>query len=249
MITFLEGRRVLFVDESIEGPQLVRSSLLEVRRNLTSDIQQLAERDRSSLRAMRAGCRRVLESVNDGGGIVSPTATITDTGRAGDCGGALGALRACSASTALASPPKTASTSRTISLESGPLAMPKTKPIPTPKTTEEDAAHAPSEGRPRAPGFTRSDSRKSFRLRGVDTERKGGFTAFILQRSSSLFDEGSGPRAATHARIASVHTRVLRRDESTATSHRGAFTGMEAPRGEVQASGLADVRARRVQGP
>ena len=68
---------------------------------------------------------------------------------------------------------------------------------PDPKTTEEDAAEAASEGRPRAPGFTLSDSRKSFRLRGVDTERKGGFTAFILQRSHSPLREVVDARART----------------------------------------------------
>jgi hypothetical protein len=71
VITFLEDRRVLFADESIEVPEHAVSSVLELRRYLTSEIQQLPDGELcSSLRAMRAACRKFLEGVDDDDGIV-----------------------------------------------------------------------------------------------------------------------------------------------------------------------------------
>jgi hypothetical protein len=71
VIAFLEDRRVLFADESIEVPSHCVSSVLELRRYLTSEIQQLADSELCrSLRAMRAACRKFMESVDDRGGIV-----------------------------------------------------------------------------------------------------------------------------------------------------------------------------------
>jgi hypothetical protein len=71
VIAFLEDRRVLSADESIEVPSHCVSSVIELRRYLTSAIQQLGNSDLcSSLRAMRAACRKFMESVDDRGGIV-----------------------------------------------------------------------------------------------------------------------------------------------------------------------------------
>jgi Family of unknown function (DUF6650) len=71
VIAFLEDRRVLYADESIEVPSHCVSSVLEVRRFLTSEIQSLPDGElSSSLRAMRAACRKFMESVDDRGGIV-----------------------------------------------------------------------------------------------------------------------------------------------------------------------------------
>ena len=71
VIAFLEDRRVLFADESIEVPSDCVSSVLELRRYLTSEIQQLSDTELCrSLRAMRAACRKFLEAVDDRSGII-----------------------------------------------------------------------------------------------------------------------------------------------------------------------------------
>lgn len=71
VIAFLEDRRVLYADESIEVPSHCASSVIELRRYLTSEIQALPDGElSSSLRAMRAACRKFLESVDDRDGIV-----------------------------------------------------------------------------------------------------------------------------------------------------------------------------------
>lgn len=71
VIAFLEDRRVLFVDESLEVPEHCVTSVIEVRRYLTSEIQQLPEGElSSSLRAMRAACRKFLDAVDGRDGIV-----------------------------------------------------------------------------------------------------------------------------------------------------------------------------------
>jgi hypothetical protein len=94
VITFLEDRRVLFVDESIEVPSQCVSSVIEVRRYLTSEIQQLAEGELcGSLRAMRAACRKFLESVDDDGGIVVRYGHHHGHWASWRFGGALGELR------------------------------------------------------------------------------------------------------------------------------------------------------------
>ena len=95
VITFLEDRRVLFVDESIEVPSQCVSSVLEVRRYLTSEIQQLPEGELcGSLRAMRAACRKFLENVDDEGGIVVRYGHHHGHWASWRFGGALGELRA-----------------------------------------------------------------------------------------------------------------------------------------------------------
>jgi hypothetical protein len=68
--------------------------VIEGRRYLTSEIQQLTEDELcGSLRAMRAACRRFLEAVDDRDESWSASAAIRGAGRAGDSAGALGQLR------------------------------------------------------------------------------------------------------------------------------------------------------------
>ena len=71
VVAYLEDRRVLFADESIEIPEHCASSVIEIRRYLTSEIQQLGEGELcDDLRAMPAACRKFLEAIDDRGGIV-----------------------------------------------------------------------------------------------------------------------------------------------------------------------------------
>jgi hypothetical protein len=73
VIAFLEDRRVLFADESIEVLDHCVRSVIEVRHYLTSEIQQLGDGELpSSLRAMRAACRKFLETIDGPDGIVVP---------------------------------------------------------------------------------------------------------------------------------------------------------------------------------
>jgi hypothetical protein len=94
VIAFLEDRRVLFADESIEILGHCVTSVIELRHYLTSEIQQLTDGELcSSLRAMRAACRKFLEAVDDRDGIV-----VRDGGHPGHWAGwrfgaALGELR------------------------------------------------------------------------------------------------------------------------------------------------------------
>ncbi len=66
VIRFLEDRRVLYVDSSMEVPSQCVSSVLEIRRHLTEELQQLTDGEFvESLRAMRAACRKFLTAVDD----------------------------------------------------------------------------------------------------------------------------------------------------------------------------------------
>jgi hypothetical protein len=94
VIAFLEDRRVLFADESIEVLEHCVRSVIEVRRYLTSEIQQLTEGELcSSLRAMRAACRKFLEAVDDRDGIVVRYGGHPGHWASWRFGGALGELR------------------------------------------------------------------------------------------------------------------------------------------------------------
>lgn len=65
VITFLEDRRVLFVPSSMEVPEHCVTSVLDIRRFLTSELQLPVESDALTLglRAMRAACRKFLDVV------------------------------------------------------------------------------------------------------------------------------------------------------------------------------------------
>ena len=94
VIAFLEDRRVLFVDDSIEVPDHCVASVLEIRRYLTSEVQQLAEGDLcSSLRAMRAACRKFLAAIDDREGLVVRYGFHHGHWASWRFGAALGALR------------------------------------------------------------------------------------------------------------------------------------------------------------
>jgi hypothetical protein len=68
-VTFLEDRRVLYAPDELEVPSHCVYSVLEIRRFLTSEIGKLDGKSElaSSLRAMRAACRKFLESVGGEG--------------------------------------------------------------------------------------------------------------------------------------------------------------------------------------
>lgn len=63
VLAFLEDRRVLFAGFAVEVPDHCVQSVLEIRKYLTSEIQQLVEEDdlTQTLVAMRAACRRFLD--------------------------------------------------------------------------------------------------------------------------------------------------------------------------------------------
>jgi hypothetical protein len=94
VIAFLEDRRVLFADESIEVLEHCVRSVIEVRHYLTSEIQHLADGELChSLRAMRAACRKFLEAVDDRDGIVVRYGGHPGHWASWRFGGALGELR------------------------------------------------------------------------------------------------------------------------------------------------------------
>jgi hypothetical protein len=94
VIAFLEDRRVLYADESIEVVDHCVRSVIEVRHYLTSEIQQLAEGELcGSLRAMRGACRKFLEAVDDRDGIVVRYGHHHGHWASWRFGGALGELR------------------------------------------------------------------------------------------------------------------------------------------------------------
>ncbi len=70
VITFLEDRRVLYNPYEMEVPRYCIDSVIEIRRFLTAQIADLADDDGlcRNLRAMRAACRKFLDTVNDGDG-------------------------------------------------------------------------------------------------------------------------------------------------------------------------------------
>lgn len=67
VVTFLEDRRVLYNPSELELPHYCVESVLQIREFLTEEISQL-DPDREltdSLRAMRASCRKFLDTVHD----------------------------------------------------------------------------------------------------------------------------------------------------------------------------------------
>jgi hypothetical protein len=68
ILTFLEDRRVLYVDSEMEIPSHCVDSILRIRELLTTEIGRLTGDGElvSSLRALRAACRKFLDTVNDG---------------------------------------------------------------------------------------------------------------------------------------------------------------------------------------
>lgn len=73
LITFLEDRRVLYSPSELEMPDHCVQSVLEIRKSLTTEIGKLDEKSdlTASLRAMRAACRKFLDTVQgDEGRIV-----------------------------------------------------------------------------------------------------------------------------------------------------------------------------------
>lgn len=66
LLAYLEDRRVLFNPFELEVPEWGIESILDIRQRLTEDLEKL---DRSSalaesIRVMRAGCRRFLDSLD-----------------------------------------------------------------------------------------------------------------------------------------------------------------------------------------
>lgn len=68
VLTFLEDRRVLYVDSEMEIPSHCVESILRIREFLTGEIGRLSGDGElvSSLRALRAACRKFLDTVDDG---------------------------------------------------------------------------------------------------------------------------------------------------------------------------------------
>lgn len=62
IITFFEDRRALYNPYNIETPLWVTQSVLEIRKELTNNLQKLDENPEISphLRAMRAACRKFM---------------------------------------------------------------------------------------------------------------------------------------------------------------------------------------------
>lgn len=65
VVTFLEDRRVLYVPSEMEVPEHCVQSVLEIRRFLTTELQTLGSGTdlADTLRALRAGCRKFLNTV------------------------------------------------------------------------------------------------------------------------------------------------------------------------------------------
>jgi hypothetical protein len=70
VITFLEDRRVLYNPYDMEVAAHCIHSVIEIRHFLTAQIDDLADDDGicQNLRAMRAACRKFLDTVNEGDG-------------------------------------------------------------------------------------------------------------------------------------------------------------------------------------
>ncbi len=68
LVTFLEDRRVLYGPFDFEMPDHCIQSVLEIRRFLTAELQDLPARSKLAghLRAMRASCRKFLDMLPDG---------------------------------------------------------------------------------------------------------------------------------------------------------------------------------------
>jgi hypothetical protein len=65
LITFLEDRRVLYAPYKCETAEYVIRSIIEIRKRITADLEILDPDSslQSSLRALRAACRKFLTSV------------------------------------------------------------------------------------------------------------------------------------------------------------------------------------------
>jgi len=65
VVAFLEDRRVLYSPSEMEVPAHCVQSVLEIRRSLTAEISKREEKTEisASLRAMRAACRKFLDTV------------------------------------------------------------------------------------------------------------------------------------------------------------------------------------------
>ena len=95
IITFLEDRRVLYVPSEMEVPEHCAQSVLRIREFLTAQIGGIEAKSQlsTSLRAMRAACRKFLNTTVEDGGII-----LSHGGRWGHFAswkfaGALGELR------------------------------------------------------------------------------------------------------------------------------------------------------------
>jgi hypothetical protein len=67
VIAFLEDKRVLYKPDSMEVPEHCVDSVLDIRRFLTNEISNLKSDTELSknLRAMRAACRKFLDSISE----------------------------------------------------------------------------------------------------------------------------------------------------------------------------------------
>lgn len=65
VVTFLEDHRVLYAPSELEMPEHCVHSVIEIRRCLTTELQQIEpdEEIAKHLRAMRAACRKFLNTV------------------------------------------------------------------------------------------------------------------------------------------------------------------------------------------
>ena len=68
VITYLEDRRVLYNPYNLEDPGHCIQSVIQIRQFLTAELNNLFEDDTLSqnLRAMRAACRKFLDTVQEG---------------------------------------------------------------------------------------------------------------------------------------------------------------------------------------
>jgi hypothetical protein len=68
VITYLEDRRVLYNPYDMEVPSHCIHSVVDIRHFLTAQIAELADDEGIclNLRAMRAACRKFLDTINDG---------------------------------------------------------------------------------------------------------------------------------------------------------------------------------------
>jgi hypothetical protein len=73
VVAFLEDRRVLFVPSEMEAPDHCVQSVLEIRRFLTNELQALCGGGEleASLRAMRAACRKLMNTVGGRSDIIA----------------------------------------------------------------------------------------------------------------------------------------------------------------------------------
>jgi hypothetical protein len=95
VISFLEDRRVLYSPSEMEVPEHCVHSVLEMRQFLTSEIGGLAFDDQlaGSLRAMRAACRKFLDTVQAERGEIVVSANRLNHYASWIFNGALGEMR------------------------------------------------------------------------------------------------------------------------------------------------------------